>query len=336
VRQRTKELIQEVALNYDVDGIDLDWLRHPIHFPETMRGEPVPGAKAALITQLTRDVREMLDRIGGQRGRPILLSVRVPMLIQHAVYLGTDVDGWLQEGLIDMVVAGGGYIPFSMPNGELVSLGHEHDVPVHPCISASGMTRRKPYGPGGVYGIEAWRAASANAFAAGADGISLFNLFPAPGSDAHNRLARQVFAEAGDPATLAGKDKLFCLDSAAHLDNCGYTNHVIDYRHCLPKAIPPDGELRLELPVGESVEAASAARLRVQTSAACQLDCRLEDQPLELQPSPELNGSIGMSWLTADVDPVTLTAGRNRCELRVAGGAEGSVDVTGLELLVTY
>lgn len=336
VRQRTKELIREVALNYDVDGIDLDWLRHPIHFPETLRGEPVPAGKTALITQLVRDVREMLDRIGGRGGRPILLSARVPMRVERGLYIGADVGTWLREGLIDLVVAGGGYIPFSMPNGELVSLGHEHGVPVYPCISASGMTRRPPYGPGGAHGIEAWRAAAANAFAAGADGISLFNLFPAPGSDAHNRLARQVFAEAGDPATLAGKDRLFCLDNAAHLDNCGYTNHVIDYRHCLPKALLPDGQLSLELPVVENVESAKTATLRVQASAACQLECRLEGQPLKLQPSPELNDSIGMSWQTAEVDPTGPRIGQNRCEVRLAGGAEGSLDVTGLELFVSY
>ena len=29
--------IKEVARNYDVDGIDLDWLRHPIHFKVTAR-----------------------------------------------------------------------------------------------------------------------------------------------------------------------------------------------------------------------------------------------------------------------------------------------------------
>jgi hypothetical protein len=335
VRERTRELIEEVARKYDVDGIDLDWLRHPIHFAETLRGEPVPGAKAGLITQLVRDVRERLDGIGEERGRPILLSVRVPMLVRHCVYLGTDVDSWLQEGLLDMVVAGGGYIPFSMPNEELVSLGHEREVPGYPCISASGMTRRPPYGPGGVYGIEAWRAAAANAFAAGADGISLFNLFPAPGSDAHNRLARQVFAEAGEPATLAGKDKLFCLDNAAHLDSCGYTNHVIEYGHCLPKALAPDEGVSLQLPVGENLAGATAATLRIQTSAACQLECRLEGQPLALEPSQELNGSIGMSWLTADVDPETLKAGANRCEIRLVGGAEGAVDVAGVELLVT-
>ncbi len=336
VRDRTKELIQEVALDYDVDGIDLDWLRHPIHFAETLRGEPVPPEKAALITQLVRDVREMLDRTGGRRGRPILLSTRVPMLAEHGLYIGTDVGTWLQEGLIDILVAGGGYIPFSMPNGELVSLGHEHDVPVYPCISASGMTRRQPYGPGGIYGIEAWRAAAANAFAAGADGISLFNLFPAPGSDAHNRLARQVFAEAGDPATLAGKDKLFCLDNAAHLDNCGYTNHVIDYGHCLPKALSPDGALSLRLPLGDDLDGAKAATLRVQTSAACQLECRLEGQPLELAPSQELSDSIGMSWLTADVDPGSLRPGDNAVRISLGAGSEAGVNVTGLELLVRY
>ena len=333
VRERTKELIEEVARGYDVDGIDLDWLRHPIHFPETLRGEKVPAEKAALITALVRDVRRMLTRIGDERGRPILLSTRVPMLVEHGLYIGTDVEAWLKEGLLDLVVSGGGYIPFSMPTEELAALGHQYGVPVYPCISASGMGRRKPYGPGGLYGIEAWRAAAANAFAAGAAGISLFNLFPAPGNEAQNRLARQVFGETGELATLANTDKLFCLDNAEHLARCGYTNHVIEYGQCLPKRLQRNEPVRVGLPVGGDLAEAASATLRLQTDNPCEVECRLGTEQLEPAASEELSDAFGMSWVTARVDPRGVRRGRNDCEIRLVGGPENGVALTGLELL---
>ncbi|MFH1266081.1 MAG: hypothetical protein ABIK89_10165, partial [Planctomycetota bacterium] len=92
VRARTVELIEEVARNYDVDGIDLDWLRHPIHFPETLRGEPATTKSIELITGLVRDIRAMIARVEKERGKTILLATRVPLTIAQGRYIGTDVE----------------------------------------------------------------------------------------------------------------------------------------------------------------------------------------------------------------------------------------------------
>ncbi len=336
VRKRMIELIEEVAKNYDVDAIDLDWLRHPIHFHETLLGKPVTAKQTALITGLVRDVRKMLERAGDQRGRPILLSTRVPMTIKHGLYLGTDIETWLKEGLIDLLTIGGGYVPFTMPSEELVGLGHRHDVPVYPCISASGMMRRKGYGPGGVYGVEAWRATGANAFGAKADGVSLFNLFPSPGNQKHNELVGQVFSQIGEPATLAGTDKLFCIDNGAHLSRCGYINHVVPYASCLPKPVEPGKALSVTLPVGEDVSAAKSSTLRIQTDKPTGLGCSLNGQKLTAAPSPELSKRLCLSWLSAEVKPTVVKKGSNRFEARLPQTADKAVALTGLELLVRY
>lgn len=337
VRERTRELIDEVARGYDVDGIDLDWMRHPIHFHETLRGQPVPPEKAELLTGLVRDIRAMLDARGEERGRPIVLSVRVPMLLDACLYLGTDIETWLRHGLVDMVVAGGGYIPFSMPSGELVGLCRRYDVPVYPCVSASGMIRPPHVEDNGVfgqlYGIEAWRATAQTAFAAGADGICLFNLFPDPGDDERTRLAHQVFAECGDPATLADLPKLYCLDSAEWLDDSGYTNHVIDYGHCLPRALAAGEVVEVGLPIGGDPAGAVSAVLRLQTAGARKLSVRLNGHSVELQPAPELDASIGLAWMTAEVAPAALRQGINECHVRLVEGEP--VDLTGVELLLS-
>ncbi len=333
VRRRTVELIAEVAREYDVDAIDLDWLRHPIHFRTTWAGKPTTPEQRAVLTRLVRRIRRTLDEIGARRGRPILLGARVPMTVKHGLYMGTDVEAWLKEGLVDLLTIGGGYVPFSMPTAELVALGHKHDVPVYPCVSGSGMTRRKPYGPGSVYGAAAWRAAAANAYHAKADGVSLFNLFPSPGDEAHNELVRHVFSQAGDPATLKGKDKLFCLDNADHMKRCGYINHVVPYQDCLPKSVGAGKPLTVALLVGDDVSGAKACVLRVQTDKPAPLSCRLNGHRLALVPSAELAKRFGMTWSTATVDRAVLKQGPSRFNAEMA---QASAALTGLELSVDY
>jgi len=336
VRKRTIELIEEVARNYDVDGIDLDWLRHPIHFPETMEGRPVKAEGVALITALVRDVRRMLERVGEERGRPILLATRVALTVKHGRYMGTDIETWLDEGLIDFITVGGGYVPFSMPTDEIVALARPHGVPVYPCISASGMMRRAPYGRGDLYGIEAWRATAANAFRNGADGVSLFNLFPRPGADAHNAFCRQVFNECGEPATLAGKDKLFCLDNAGHLDGCGYINHVVPYEGCLPKPLDAEKPTRVTVPIGDDPAAAASAEVRVQVDVDVPVELRINGEAVALDKSPELCEAIGMHWSTGPLDRTRLVQGNNQVEVRPAGALNEAAGLTGVEMRLSY
>jgi len=336
VHQRVIELIDEVVRQYDVDGIDLDWLRNPIHFPETLAGKPTTRAQLDRLTELTRRIRTRLIEAGQRRKRPILLSARVPVTIERCLYMGVDIEAWLKAGLIDLLGVGGGYTPFSMPIADVISLSHRYGVPVYPCISMSGMLRRKPYGNDAPYPADGWRAAASNAFLAGADGISLFNLFPEPGSDAHNQLVRTVFSEAGEPRTLAGKDKLFCLDNSAHMANCGYINHVVSWRHCLPKPIEPGSPLLAPLPIGDDPASARSATLRVQLDNPATVRCRLNERDLTLNPADDLTKQIGGIWYTAPLDPRLVRKGRNLFDIEHKTPPEKPVSLTGLELAVGY
>ena len=49
VRERAVEIIRDVANRYDVDGVDLDYLRHTCYFKETQRGEPATQEQAAML-----------------------------------------------------------------------------------------------------------------------------------------------------------------------------------------------------------------------------------------------------------------------------------------------
>ena len=91
------------------------------------------------------------------------------------LHVGIDIEGWLQQDLLDVLTTGGGYVPFTMTTCEVVALGHAYDVPVYPTISASGMR-----GADGRYNsIECWRGAASNIWHNGADGIvGLFHASP--------------------------------------------------------------------------------------------------------------------------------------------------------------
>ncbi|MCF6285729.1 MAG: family 10 glycosylhydrolase [Candidatus Hydrogenedentes bacterium] len=335
VRQRTIALIKEVAENYDVDGIDLDWLRHPIHFPETVGGKAATQAEIDLLTGLMREVRTMLEGIGKERGRPILLATRVALTRAQGRYMGTDISAWLDEGLVDFVTIGGGYVPFSMPTAEVAELCQQHGVPAYPCISASGMTRRAPYGKGKLYGIEAWRATAANAFAQGAAGVSLFNLFPSPGDERHNAMVRQAFSELGAADTLAGKDKLFCLDNEAHMKTHGYINHVVPHAKCLPKPLTKSTATTIEIPVSD-VPAAGKAELRLQVDGECAPSIRVNGQAVVLTRNPELEESIGLFWLTGPVPLSMVRVGANKIEGILGADASSPVQLTGAEIRIQY
>ena len=120
VRQRKLEIIEEVCQRYDIDGFELDYIRHPVLFNRTMRGLPVTAEEVQIMTSLHRRIRRLTDEAAARRGRPILLTVRVPDTFEQSMNIGLDVKAWLNEDLVDILIAGGGYAPFTMPVDEII------------------------------------------------------------------------------------------------------------------------------------------------------------------------------------------------------------------------
>ena len=98
VRDLYRRLIEE-SLTYDVDGIELDFMREPHVFS--------PGQEAAglpVLTEWLREIRRLVRDTAAKRGRPVRLGVRVPSRPETARAYGLDPVGWAQEGLVDLVV----------------------------------------------------------------------------------------------------------------------------------------------------------------------------------------------------------------------------------------
>jgi hypothetical protein len=200
VRDKVFRILQDVATRYDVDGLELDFFRHPVFFKSQMTGAPVTQELCDLMTELLRRVRRMADDEGKRRRRPVLISVRVPDSLGYAKAIGLDVERWLADDLFDLLVAGG-YFHLE-PWENVVALGHRYDAPVYPCLSASRLgfatAKADRFNNRDLSGPLVWRGEAARAWEAGADGIYIFNCF-----NPHD----PIFRELGDPELLGKLEK---------------------------------------------------------------------------------------------------------------------------------
>lgn len=194
VRQYRLDFIRQLCAKYDWDGIELDFMRMPLFFKPGEEDENLDT-----MTDFMRQVRAILDQIARGRGRPYLLAVRVPPTPEIALRTGLDVESWLSEGLIQLLVPSTENWLYFTRFKPFVDMGHRHGVPVYLCHCAQLWT--KELGDPGVV----IRSITSNFHAMGADGVYLFNF---------TYWSKEVSAggwlnQIGDPDTLAGFDKCY-------------------------------------------------------------------------------------------------------------------------------
>jgi hypothetical protein len=99
VRQHIFAAVTELCERAEWDGIELDWQRHGFHLPEDDAFR-----LRYVITDLQRALREATRLIGEKRGRPFLLGARVSASFEGCLNTGYDVETWLQEDLLDLII----------------------------------------------------------------------------------------------------------------------------------------------------------------------------------------------------------------------------------------
>lgn len=251
VRDYLRHMVREIITKFpDIAGIELDGMRSPFFF------KPDEGRKnAPLMTELIRQIRGDLDAAARAKGRDrYLLRVNVPRTPESALDWGMDVAAWDREGLVDGV-SPGCYNADFQPAIETWKKNLSGRVAVHAYINCSPA-------PAMYLSLEQYRAAAANAYAAGADGIYLFNFQcldelstmllrpvsqpPIPPPDFRAQCwhsdfvqTRQALRELGDAAVVARKDKhyLFYLGS-----NATYRHYTQDFA-AIDRAAPMPAEL---------------------------------------------------------------------------------------------
>lgn len=197
VRDKLLEYCAEVVENYDVDGIELDYFRHLILFESVVKGGVASDEEREMINDMMRKLRGILDKEGLRRGRPVLLSVRVPDSREYARLAGIDFEQWLKEDLVDLLIVND-YIKLE-PWKNFPEFAKQYDVPAYACLEKRRLSLMDrdysgtPESSGGA--VNDWfRSEAYAAWLSGMNGIYTYNRF-----NPQDELFRQI----GDPFILA-------------------------------------------------------------------------------------------------------------------------------------
>ncbi len=327
IRDLACKYFEEVCRNYDVDGVELDFFRHPVFFKRHAMGNDVGQEERDMMTDLLRRIRMMTEKVGLSRGRPILVGIRVPDSVGFCEAVGLDVVRWLEEDLVDIMIVSG-YFRLN-PWETSVSLGHKYDVPVYASLSE---TRLKDDQAAAVRrSNECYRARALNAWEAGADGIYMFNAF-----DPHSPLWREL----GDPKTIPPLDKVYTTGArGVNAINRWLVNgdRFLNRRTVSPErplALTPGKAVRVRLDVGEDPDRKESRGKTSKVALHLRVE-RLKD-PAEL--SVKLNDhsltKVAQSGgrLIFDVNPAIVRKGNNCFDIMLH--SDGTAEPSLLDLLL--
>jgi len=325
VRDLAYAIVAEVAENYDVDGIELDFWRHPVFFKRSAQGKALRPEERALMTDVIRRIRFKLDEVGRARGKHLLLNIKYPDSVGYCQKIGLDLEQWLKEDLVDVLVPGG-YFQLN-PWQTSVALGEKYNVPVWACLAENRV--RDPRGNTARKSAAALRARAAAAWAAGVDAIEMFNHFDPHQSywhelgalDSLRDLPKTYFVSVqgeGSAQSWVPADEYITLP--------GLTPDA-------PESIPSGGAVTYEIYLGDELRDSSplTPRLRIQisdTNESTGAKVRWHGTTLELRPD-------GPGDFTADLDPSTIMPGSHRIEVLNPGNANVEIGDLMIELILT-
>ena len=330
VRELAFRFVEEVCCGYDVDGVELDFFRHPTFFKRAAMGLPLGQEELDMMTGLMRRIREVTEEVAEGRGRPLLVAVRVPDSVEYCRGIGIDLERWLAEDLVDILIATG-YFRLN-PWEYIVDLGHRYDVPVYACLSES----RIPGEAGEVRNsIESYRARAMKVWNSGADGVYMFNFF-----DPHSPLWREL----GDPEILKGLDKVYFV-TVRGIGNAGFFLAGGERYFRIP-ILAPQRPLKLEmsrpqvieLPVGDDVLWGKDRGILPELNLRLQVGDLKDAEDISVELNGELlsGGILSGGWLDYTLKPDLVRKGVNRFKIGVKPGSGVTPVVFDLQLWIRY
>ena len=193
VRQYKLALIEELCRNYDLDGFELDFMRHCKFF----RNDQTPvHRRAQILTEFVAQVRRILDETT-PAGSHRWLCVRVPPYVDVMAEIGIDLQAFAEAG-VDMVNASPHYFTVMTSDvAELRQLLPDHVRLYHELHFASAVGPPLTIDGQSVRTLRRttprqYYTAAHLTYARGGDGISTFNFH-------YYRGARDVYGPPQEP-----------------------------------------------------------------------------------------------------------------------------------------
>jgi len=219
--------MKEMATRYDIDGLELDWMRWCQMFSDDVPREK----RVSIMTDYHREIRRMLDEAGKRKNRRLLLSIRVPQTLDECGDLGFDVATYVKEGLIDILCPSDFlFLDPRMDVTAFVSITRGSNVLLMPSLHAS---------PGWACGYasrENLRAVAHSYYQQGASGLSVYNWYQ---PCAINRPEDfKALEEAGNPHALALGRRDYVFNPLWGGGRKSPTGRLIDWQARLPRSTP--------------------------------------------------------------------------------------------------
>lgn len=98
VRQKMLDYIEEQLERYDVDALEMDFLREITCFDYLNCPD-----KVDIMNDFVRKVKAIVDAAAGRRGHRIQLTARLMRDIEQNLAFGFDVETWTKEGLVNHI-----------------------------------------------------------------------------------------------------------------------------------------------------------------------------------------------------------------------------------------
>ena len=199
VRENRLQHFREICQNYAWDGVELDWQRHPFHFPDDQAYR-----LRYVLTDFMRAARELSCDIARERGTPFYLAARVAGSIEGCHRIGYDLQTWIAEDLVDILIpAGAAGTDPAIEVGAFRALIGDADIALYPGFD--GGVPGPAAGPEDEQTRHAMRtkATSMQYHRQGATGIYAFNWH------ADRDSKRELLSQVGEAETLQKENKLY-------------------------------------------------------------------------------------------------------------------------------
>ncbi len=223
VRDYKFALISEICQNYDIDGFELDFMRHPQFFN---LDETTSEERVQIMTGFVGQVRELLNQTA-QPGQHRWLCARIPAYLSEYDSLGINLSSFIDAD-VDMLNLSTFY--FTEQQTDLTAIRKlAPDAAVYLEIThttATGTRLTKSGGDNSMFRRttdEQFFTAAHLAFARGADGVSAFNFVyyrehGTPGRGPFNEPPFHIFKHIGDAQWLARQPQHYFLSSRGYVN----------------------------------------------------------------------------------------------------------------------
>ena len=336
VRDYKVKALQEIAENYDFDGIEVDFARNsPILQPG------FAWQNRDKVTQFMRSLRTVLLDVEQCRGRPLLLSARVPENLVGCHFDGLDVETWARDQVVDILIIGCRSMDVDLPAFRRITAGTH--IKLYPSLDFVHYSDSNDPGDTKAHRLKLAYGVYSNWWHQQADGVYTFNY-------TYHGQKWSLYREIGSQEFLKQADKVFVIQRRGGGHSPVLTPYPNDWR--TPRLAYANTNMLGHLPVtlDDAAKADNLLTVYVADDVNAEAD-RLKDLKLRVQLSQpaeievRLNGALldppnaDEAWLEFPTDAKLYAVGDNLLGIRFTQARpadESAISIEKVEVHVAY